>query len=126
MLLLVGCVPPPTLEEMKNADYGTKIKQQDAEDWAKRWMDSRLKDPYSAKYRFDLLHQGFIQFSQISGGKVEFGYGLNLQVNAKNSFGAYTGYKRYYLLFKNKKAVGYCEKPDDLRFWVCGYPFILD
>lgn len=69
-LLLVGCDSKP--------DYEQKIKN---------YMMGKLKDPDSAQYRFQAVSKGEIDNHEAD---IYFVY-----INAKNSFGAYAGYKEY-------------------------------
>lgn len=101
ILLLSGCASKPTNEEIMNADYGFFITNVDAENLAKDWLNKRLKDPYSAQYSFNTVERAYAVAPIINGGTKYFGYRLIANVNAKNSFGGYTGYKEYQFFFKN-------------------------
>lgn len=105
-LMLAGCAATvPTHEQQANAYYGELVKQEHAQEVAKAYFETRLKDPDTAQYRFDDLHSGWIKDAPISGGKFHFGFILPVKVNAKNSYGGYTGYKPYSLLFRDDKLV---------------------
>jgi hypothetical protein len=54
-------------------------------------MASRLKDPYSAVYRFGTPHKGMVQDGWAVGGKKYFGWIVPTWINAKNGFGGYVG-----------------------------------
>ncbi|WP_329697838.1 hypothetical protein [Pseudomonas sp.] len=65
-----------------------------------------LKDPDSAKYGFGSVYQGYMVGSVFEGRKLEAGYLLDVTVNAKNSYGGYTGAKPYKFLLRNDQIVG--------------------
>ncbi len=95
--LLSGCV---TASALRSADYGPMPKQEDAKKQAITYLESILKDPDSARYQFVSLRKGWLKDGGISG-KLHAGWMLDVQVNAKNSFGGYTGWETYRLLFVN-------------------------
>ncbi len=99
---LIGCAAsPPTAEQLSQADYGTPISQPEAEQQAKAWLKLHLKDPGSAQYDWGEVTKGWARHAPIDGGKLLFGYNLTAQINAKNSFGGYNGYKPYQFYFFN-------------------------
>ncbi|WP_126358173.1 hypothetical protein [Cedecea lapagei] len=97
-----GCAPKaPTQVEVSNANYGSL--PEDYQQQIKSYMYSSLKDPESARYTFDQPFKGYSQdgsLSQTSGGVI-YGYVAGVQVNAKNSYGGYTGNQRYVFIFSN-------------------------
>jgi len=100
--LLVGCASgPPTAEELAAADYGTPVSQEDAEAAANAWLEGHLKDPLSAQKRWKPVYQGWLREAPIHGGSFRFGYRLDGEINARNSFGGYTGFKPYTFMFHN-------------------------
>lgn len=69
-------------------------------DWrsvAKAWFLKELKDPFSAQYQFSEPTPGYAWWE----GHFFVGWEVLVQVNAKNSFGAYIGFQPYLLLFRN-------------------------
>ena len=105
-LLLSGCIGgPPTAAELAKADYGSPITQQQAELIVNQWLKSNLKDPESAKIEWGVVQKGWIREAIISGSQLKFGYLLKANVNAKNSFGGYTGYKACNFVFKNNQLI---------------------
>jgi PBP1b-binding outer membrane lipoprotein LpoB len=107
--LLTGCASAPTPQEIQSADYGASVYQADAENSVKNFFNTRLKDPESAKYYFGSVGRGYIVGSRIQGRKLEAGYLLDVSVNAKNSYGGYTGAKPYKFLFRNDQVVQVLE-----------------
>mgnify|MGYP005851583673 CR=1 FL=1 len=105
-IFLVGCASgPPTAEQFANADYGTPITQTDAEAKATALVRTFLKDPDSALFDWDQVERGWVRDVSLFGGELSFGYILRGQINARNGFGGYTGYKPYLFMFKNGEIV---------------------
>lgn len=66
----------------------------------KRHFESTLKDPESARYKFGRPIKAYANNGLIAGGKVAWkGYMVDVEVNAKNSYGGYVGYKPYMFFF---------------------------
>jgi len=102
MLILNACASgPPTQAELVSADYGASISQGDAVAKAKQFFSRYLKDPLSAQFEWGNVQPGWWRHAPIHGGGLVFGYVLEVNVNAKNSFGAYTGFRPYAFVFKN-------------------------
>ena len=99
-LALAGCVSAPTQQEMSAADYGPVPTNY--ESTIKDYLSQTLKDPYSADIKY--LFEPRKDWSGLGGNK-QFGYAVCAQVNAKNSFGAYTGFKLAYFLIRNDQVV---------------------
>lgn len=85
LILLVGCVSSPSKNELSNANYGELPN--DYQNSIKSSVGSRLKDPYSAIYEFGTPYKGWCQ----SGFTTLFGWIVPFSLNAKNSYGGYTG-----------------------------------
>lgn len=96
---LFGCAIPPTQQEIASADYGLYPK--DYEEIIKSYMNNILKDPMSAQYTF----LGAPQIAWTAYGGKKFGYGTCVRINAKNSFGGYTGNQLSYFLIRNGSVV---------------------
>lgn len=100
-----GCAsllnPQPTLAEIQSADYGTQPPD-NYEKIIKECLDRSLYDPYSAHYRYGKPWKGW---EKIIGEKAFYGYYVDIAVNAKNGFGAYTGDTFYRFNFFNGKIV---------------------
>ena len=107
-------VRAPSRDIESNAYYGPYIRQGVAEELAKGYLSLALKDPYSAHYRFGTVKRGWLQSGALYGCKLNFGYILDVGVNAKNSFGAYTGEKLYSFLFRDGNLVDVLH-PDNRR-----------
>ncbi|PKG39733.1 hypothetical protein [Psychromonas sp. Urea-02u-13] len=84
-------------EEFKSANFGEKPINYEYD--IKSLMSRMLKDPQSALYSFGEPKKGMTQDGWAVGGRKYFGYIVQASINSKNSFGGYTGAKRYYFLF---------------------------
>jgi hypothetical protein len=103
LLFLVACVSPqnsPSAEAPSKTagkappDFG-RAPTENAESDIERAMETMLKDPESAKYRFGMLYKAKSFKGLIRGGGYNYGWGMDFMVNAKNSFGGYTGFEAW-------------------------------
>ncbi|UCQ16878.1 hypothetical protein DCF79_11050 [Edwardsiella tarda] len=88
---LSGCVTPMTKLEVDKAVYQPlpDSYKQDVQNIISMY----LKDPYSAKFTF------FTPIKSYSLPSRHFAYVVPVGVNAKNSYGGYTGYKMHYYAY---------------------------
>lgn len=112
-LALAGCATPsaqhtpPAKEEWKpdpiGQDYGRYPTNY--EEIVKPWYQTHLKDPDSAK---------FVSFSKprkenavinVDKKEAAYGYSTCVSVNAKNSYGGYTGAQTTWFLIRNDQIV---------------------
>jgi hypothetical protein len=102
-LLLAGCVSV-SQEDIKAVDFGAKPSNY--EERVKDFMAMQLKDPMSAVYNFRLpLRKAVVRSGMLDNFTKYYGWVVEVSVNAKNSFGGYTGAKTYFILIR----------PDGLR-----------
>jgi hypothetical protein len=102
---LTGCRSTPTQEQLANADYGKPMEKSTAVHIAESWLTGVLKDPESARHNWNTFDKGWVRKRWLSG-EFLFGYVLKGTVNAKNSFGGYSGPRRYVFLFNDGSLVG--------------------
>jgi hypothetical protein len=100
-LLLGACASHPTKQELAKADYGREMTQLECEAVAKREIQSVLKDSASAIYEFGKCRKRGINSIPVIGKPKEYGYYIPVMVNAKNSFGGYTGFKESRVIMRN-------------------------
>jgi|JI102314A1RNA_FD_contig_21_16290514_length_532_multi_3_in_0_out_0_1 hypothetical protein len=80
------------------ADYGKPPENYEA--IVKTHFEAQLKDPESARYKFSNPVKAYGNEGIAYGGGIRWmGYLVKVEVNAKNSFGGYVGYKPYLILF---------------------------
>lgn len=92
---------PPTAEELAAADYGPPITQEAAVAQALTWLQGNLKDPDSLKATWEDVRRGWIQYWV--GEQLFFGYVLTGSINAKNSYGGYSGPREFRFVFYGGK-----------------------
>ena len=108
LVLLGGCGSLPTPEEISTADYGQYPDNYEA--IVKGFYNMALKDPESAKYSNITAPYRTYLGSRL--GDTKYGWLTCATVNAKNSFGGYTGYTTDGLLIKNGTVIQYVPKGD--------------
>jgi hypothetical protein len=62
------------------------------------YMGEKLKDPYTAMYRFGTPYKGRFSSGILGGNKKYFGWIVPTWINAKNGFGGYTGEQPYLII----------------------------
>jgi hypothetical protein len=92
---LAGCATTPPPEVLRTADYGSYPGN--FESVIKDYVAGQLKDPGSAQYQF--LNAPKKGYWGLGGAK--YGYVVCARINAKNSFGGYTGAKMNYFMIRD-------------------------
>lgn len=74
-------------------------------------MAYHLKDPNSAQYRYSgVAVKGYMNDGLAHGGKVGFtGWMVPFEVNAKNSYGGYTGYEPYIAFYETGRSIQFIK-----------------
>jgi len=103
-----GCASAPTAEQITNADYGREMSSDECRSVAERTIAYTLKDPNSAQFRHQPCYKGWVSSVPILGMSAAFGYVQAGEVNAKNSFGGYVGFRSYQALLRNGAVVRSC------------------
>jgi hypothetical protein len=92
----------PSKQEKANADYGAYPKNY--KNIVKNYMQGVLKDPESARYKVLSSPQKFYMVA----GTIEelvYCYTTAFSINAKNSYGGYTGEKIYFFQIRNGEII---------------------
>lgn len=95
-LFLAGCASVVAKLPDAEAKAAAYPPIPDYERMVKAYFASTLKDPYSAQYSDWFLHRAYLARK----GAPVFSYVVAVQVNAKNSYGGYTG-KQMHMLWLN-------------------------
>lgn len=119
---------PPSDSELTGADYGP-IPSKSHQEQIRSTMETLLKDPESAKYRFSSPKKDWIpryHFDPVIKGQPRlhgylFGWKIDFGINAKNSYGGYTGENPYMAFFENGELRG-IFKPGTHKD-IFGYPY---
>jgi hypothetical protein len=113
---LVGCADvPPTPQQVASIGYGSplpanyKVIIQD-------YLNTHLKDPFSAvvTWRYAPV-QTWIRNAPMQGSQLILGWKVVCDVNAKNSFGAYTGFKPYLFMIRDGAVVFEVSGEDEVN-----------
>ncbi len=102
--VLSGCATPPTAAEIAKIDYGSYPYEYKKN--IERYLDIVLKDPGSKQIEF--MREPRATYSKASpmfGGRLSVGYAVCAYVNARNSYGGYTGAKLAWFLIKNDQVI---------------------
>jgi hypothetical protein len=97
-----GCASKPTAAEIAEFDYGPMPGDREEAE-IKAFFEDALKDPESARYKWGDWNRFWVQEAPLMGGDRHVGWLMIVGVNAKNSFGGYTGSKDYGFIYKNGK-----------------------
>lgn len=93
LTILGGCAAPSP-DELARADYGAYPDQY--KELIEGYMGRILKDPYSAHYEY--LNAPVMAWRKTMSGPI-YGYAVCVNINAKNSYGGYTGAQPSYFMF---------------------------
>ncbi len=92
-------------EILVSTNYGTY--PDNYEELVKSYHGRKLKDPFCAQYQIATPVKGYTRKAPIAGGEPNnFGYMVLAHVNAKNSFGGYTGWKSHWFFIMNGVVAG--------------------
>lgn len=97
-MALSSCASVPSEQELQNADYGNPPGR-DHQGRIRSAFESILLDPSSARFKYAAPEKGW------GRGKQGFIYGwvVMTDVNSKNKFGAFTGWKTYKVLLRERE-----------------------
>ncbi|MCC8686085.1 hypothetical protein [Xanthomonas campestris] len=108
-LAVAGCASAPTQQAISSADYGTPMTPQECQTVAREHITRLLKDPSSAQFRDEpSCDRGWSGKAPLLGMEAAFGYTQTGQVNGKNAFGGYVGFRQYQVLMRNGRVVRSC------------------
>ncbi|MNR13177.1 hypothetical protein D3C85_1295700 [compost metagenome] len=116
-LTVMGCTSSPVdPSKVALGDYGDFPTNY--QETVIGYFQQTLKDPYSAQYKFGTPYKGYLRDAPINGGEpTVFGYIVDCSVNAKNSYGGYTGDKHYRMFLKNNTATPFGTNPWFQESW---------
>jgi hypothetical protein len=107
-----GCATAPSADEEARADYGEMPT--DFQTPIKAYLDQNLKDPASVQLRnWTIPVKSWIRDAPIAGRALHFGWVVNVDVNAKNSYGGYRGFQTYQFMLHGNMIVNEVT-PQDL------------
>lgn len=105
LAIMVGCAQAPTQTALANANYGPDVTQEDCERIAQEAIGARMKDAGAAQYRFGTCEKGWMPSVPMFSMPIQYGYVQRGEVNGKNSFGGYVGFRPFYVLIRSDNAI---------------------
>jgi len=108
--LLPGCKSPPTKAEMDAADYGPQPTNH--EQLIRDYLKPKLKDGDSAIIEFRAGPKRLYQQDTLLR-PLQYGWGVCVLVNEKNSAGTYAGFHPIVFYINNGKVIAMNGGPDD-------------
>lgn len=102
VMILGGCAGHLTKAQFSQADYGELSPAY--KEAIKEHMIDKFYDPESARYRDIKPPMKGYAYVPNDAPKLTFGYIVDVNINAKNRMGGYTGEGEYTFLVKNNEA----------------------
>ena len=113
-LWLTSCASAPTQQQIASANYGAAMAPEQCKSIAEESIANQLRDPGSAQFRNEqLCHQGWVSSVPLLGMKAAFGYVQRGEVNGKNAFGGYVGFRPFLVLIRDGVVVRSCITDSD-------------
>ena len=103
--VLGACATPPTAAELDDVVLQAEPTPEQAVEAIKAIMLDILKDPDSAKYRVVKIGKGWMTKSNARGSWKSIGWRVDVQINGKNSYGAYIGYQLHHFILDDQHRV---------------------
>ena len=115
LLAIAGCAMPPSTEQISRHNFGNPpVYYQEA---IINYFNDVLKDPGSATYAFGKPERYWLRHGNLVENELRFGYLVKVWVNAKNSFGGYTGKQLHGFLFNGERIVLHLESQRLRNSW---------
>jgi hypothetical protein len=128
-MFLSACASAPTMEEYGSADFGIFVEPEECINLGKKFITSKMKDPDSVRFSSMECEQGWESSVPIAGVPVTFGWRFVGKINAKNSYGGYTGFSPFRGIIRDDgtgpRVVRYCIVSNTDKYGVC-YPQIVN
>ena len=109
LVFISGCVslPVPTAEQRNDPSlYGPRPNDNDAHSLMMAHLETLMKDPGSMQIRNKRgPRQMYMSRRTLRKAELKFGWGYCVEVNAKNGFGAYTGFADRFILINYGKII---------------------
>lgn len=102
---LTSCATGPTPIQREYAKDLPPMHQEECEELARMVIEDRLKDPESARFQFGKCRPAWLKSVPIMGMGAQYGHYIEGKVNAKNSYGGYTGFTNFYVLMEPAAAL---------------------
>ena len=119
MFLMSGCATVEIIPE-ENQSTEAGAYPENYKELVNQYFDNRLKEPYTAKFRFiEKPARALQRFpSGPEGDNRHLGYLVYVDVNAKNSYGGYTGWEEFRFLIRDGQIVHrFTRNPHIIETW---------
>jgi hypothetical protein len=100
LAMMSGCAEGPARREVADADYGPPLSI-DYREAIREHMATLFFYRKTAQYKFTEPYTGWFRDEPELGGEINYGYKIDVLINAKNSEGKYIGFEPYTFLFRN-------------------------
>jgi len=100
LAMMCGCAEGPTGREVADADYGPPLSI-DYREAIREHMDALFFYWKTAQYKFTEPYPGWFRDEPELGGEINYGYKIDVLINAKNAKGKYIGFEPYTFLFRD-------------------------
>jgi hypothetical protein len=104
VLALGGCAEMPNAKQNASADHGPYPSNY--EETVQTWIKKTFFDPYSIR---DLqIGKPFKEYktgAPLFGERTVYGWGVIIEVNGKNRFGAYVGLQKHEIVIRDGKII---------------------
>jgi len=112
LVIIAGCSSGPSSDEKISAYYGNIPLNH--ESTIKNYMEDRLFDPFSAQYKnWRGPAKGFYGSNFM---KTVYGWRVCTDINAKNRYGAYTGFETNQFIIRDDNVVYRLPERDAQKF----------
>ena len=111
--LIAACASGPTPEQLATADYGSEMLPAECTAVAEKVVSDSLKDPSSAQFRSSPCFKGYWRSIPVLGMDIAYGWIQQGEINGKNAYGGYVGFRPYKALIKNGKVTRFCISDKD-------------
>jgi hypothetical protein len=98
--MIAGCAHGPNTRETADADYGPPLSINYREA-IRDHMDPLFFYRGTAQYKFTEPYAGWFRDPDEPGGVVQYGYKVDVLINARKPNGKYIGFKPYMFLFRD-------------------------
>lgn len=110
LIFLISCAG----FEKISPDYNFGSPPTDVERKVREYFQYILKDPSSANFIVGTPYKAYQNEGLITGGGIQWaGYAVDVSINARNSYGGYTGYKPYLVYFTGESIRFQCKKREN-------------
>ena len=102
--MIAGCAQGLSHRETADADYGAPLSI-DYRETIRHHMDPLFFYWGTAQYKFTKPYPGWFRDPEELGGKIHYGYKVDVLINARAPNGKYIGFKPYMFLFRDNFVV---------------------